>query len=162
MKYQLKQIQGFGNNTIDRSQSREMIAYLCCLFLPAVCSPKVFTERINERTPLWQWLALDNIAFLLLVLENYYAKWELEAKGTKLVHKYDGLKYGGGRGLSSKDGQHRYHQLNCEILALLNDTESAEQFEKAFWHTLSCEFGWTFPNRRKALDEWHVILRHMD
>ena len=161
MKYELKQIEGFGDDTIDRKQSRDMIAYLCCLFLPAVYSPKVFTERINERTPLWQWLTLDNIVFVLLVLENYYARWEMEAKESMPVHKYDGIKYGGGRGhgLASNDGQHRYHQLKCAILAFFSDTESREQFEEEFWYTLRCDFGLPFPNNRSAVDEWDFLVR---
>lgn len=143
IKYQLKQIEEFGKdsrNSQEASHNMEMIAYLCCLFFPAIYSPAEFNERINEGTPLWCWLTIDNVAFVLLVLENYYIRWEKEARDGMPLPKNVGIKYDSGRGLSSKEGQQRFHQLRWALFDFFCDKESCCLFEKQFWLTLQSDF----------------------
>ena len=129
LNYSLPEIVAFGEKR-KPEKDKVMLIHLCYLFLGAVVSQSVYSENIQSSVPLWRWTNKDDIAFMLLVLENYFKKWAAEVNGSanSLIPQPTFT----GRGLSHPNGQKRFQQLKMKVELFFSTELDALDFQNKF------------------------------
>ena len=129
LHYDLDQIRDFNSSNLQtREFDEEMLVHLCYLFLGALVTQNHYADNIRHGVPLWSWATKNDIAFMLLILDNYYRKWEAQALGNNLIPEptYPG------RGLSSQAGQCTFDFLIKQVADFFINELNQKQFETKF------------------------------
>ena len=124
-------------------EDKKILLWLAFHFLPAMVSRTVYNNNAKTRCNILKWTHPSDLAFLVLLLENYYTKWKAlalhrqEHNGEempkedrqKLVAKWDGQ-----NGLSNKAAKQRYRKLFMYISgSYVKNKEAITQLNSDFW-----------------------------
>ena len=132
---------------LETKTEEAILLYICCQLLPCVVHPtkvNVIKNTVFKDLPdLFEWATVSDIAFAILIFDNYFVKWwSLEQysfdTGKEMLEKHKRLlkgRIGGGNGLSGSDGLKRYQEILWRVVHMLSSAQKDwnNRFWKNFW-----------------------------
>ena len=132
---------------LGKQTEEAILLYICCELLPCVVHPakvNVIKNTVFKDLPdLFDWATVSDVAFAILIFENYFEKWwTLEQysldTGKEMLEKHKRLlkgKHGGGNGLSGSHGLKRYQEILWRVVHMLSSAQNDwnNRFWKNFW-----------------------------